>query len=190
MIEINDLSVSYRRENESMRALERVSFNISAGDIYTFIGPSGCGKSTLLYVLSGIITEYDGKVLINGRSVAPTTQRIGLILQNYGLFPWKNVWQNIMLGRKIKGEPQALDDFSRYVIEQLGIGGLLDRYPHELSGGQQQRVAIARAFLLKPDLLLMDEPFSALDAISCEALQEMFLELWNQNRVTTVFITH
>lgn len=190
MIEINDLSVSYRRENESMLALERVSFNISAGDIYTFIGPSGCGKSTLLYVLSGIITEYDGKVLINGRSVAPTTQRIGLILQNYGLFPWKNVWQNIMLGRKIKGEPQALDDFSRYVIEQLGIGGLLDRYPHELSGGQQQRVAIARAFLLKPDLLLMDEPFSALDAISREALQEMFLELWNQNRVTTVFITH
>lgn len=190
MIEISNLSVSYRRENETIPVLNRLSISIGSGDIYTFIGPSGCGKSTLLYVLSGIVKDYQGSVLINGRPVAPATQRIGLILQNYGLFPWKNVAQNIMLGKKIKREPLVLDDYSRYILEQLGIDSLLDRYPYELSGGQQQRVAIARAFLLKPELLLMDEPFSALDAISREALQELFLNIWKQYNVTTVFITH
>ncbi len=190
MIEIKDLSVTYRREKEATLVLDRVSININTGDIYTVIGPSGCGKSTLLHVLSGIIKDYQGRVLIDGRSIAPVAQRIGLILQNYGLFPWKNVCQNIMLGKKIKKEPLVLDEYSRYILDQLGIDTLLERYPHELSGGQQQRVAIARAFLLHPDLLLMDEPFSALDAISREALQELFLGIWKQYNVTTVFITH
>lgn len=190
MIEIKDLSVSYQRENEETLALNKVNINIDTGDIYTFIGPSGCGKSTLLYVLSGILNDYKGTVLIDGRKIDPATQRIGLILQNYGLLPWENVYQNIMLGRKIKKDPQVLDEYSHYILEQLGIDALLDRYPHELSGGQQQRVAIARAFLLQPDLLLMDEPFSALDAISREALQALFLKIWKQYNVTTIFITH
>lgn len=190
MIEIKDLSVTYRRKNEETPVLDKVSININTGEIYTFIGPSGCGKSTLLYVLSGILTDYNGSVLVEGRGIDPTAQRIGLIQQNYGLFPWKNVYQNIMLGKKIKKESRVLDAYARYILEQLGIDALLDRYPHELSGGQQQRVAIARAFLLQPDLLLMDEPFSALDAISREALQELFLNIWKQYKVTTVFITH
>jgi len=190
VIAIKDLSVKYQSNNKETLALDKVNININSGDIYTFIGPSGCGKSTLLYVLSGILKDYMGSVSIDDRAINPKTQRIGLILQNYGLLPWKNVYQNTMLGIKIKNDNQELDEYSSYILKQLGIDTLLDRYPKELSGGQQQRVAIARAFILKPDLLLMDEPFSALDAITREEMQELFLNIWKQNSVTTVFITH
>ena len=190
MIEVKDLTVNYNRENDKIPALNNVSINIGTGDIYTFIGPSGCGKSTFLYVLSGILQDYTGSVRVNGRPVNPRSQRIGLILQNYGLLPWKNVYDNTMLGVKIKNDQVVLDDYGQYLLQRLGIDDLLDRYPKELSGGQQQRVAIARAFMLKPDLLLMDEPFSALDAITREELQELFLKIWKENNVTTVFITH
>lgn len=190
MISIRDLSVSYHRKNEEALAIDRLNIDIDAGEIYTFIGPSGCGKSTLLYVLSGILKEYTGSVSIDGRPIDPKAQRIGLILQNYGLLPWKTVYDNAVLGIKIKNDRQGLEDYSAYIFKQLGIEGLLDRYPKELSGGQQQRVAIARAFILQPDLLLMDEPFSALDAITREEMQELFFDIWKQHRVTTVFITH
>ena len=190
MIAIKDLSVQYEGKNGPVLALDRVNLNISTGDIYTFIGPSGCGKSTFLYVLSGILKKYCGNVSIDGNPINPKAQRIGLILQNYGLLPWKNVAQNALLGMKIKDSDQAIDEYSSYILKQLGIDNLLDRYPKELSGGQQQRVAIARSFIMKPDLLLMDEPFSALDAITREEMQELFLNIWKQNQVTTVFITH
>lgn len=190
VIEIQDLSVVYPGKNKNVLALDRLNINIGRGEIYTFIGPSGCGKSTLLYVLSGIVRNYSGSVTIDGRDVDPKTQRIGLILQNYGLLPWKNVGKNILLGLKIKNGSHELDEYGWYIVRQLGIDTLLDRYPRELSGGQQQRVAIARAFIMKPDILLMDEPFSALDAITREEMQELFLNIWKQNSVTTVFITH
>jgi len=190
VIEIKDLSVKYRGNNKETLALDKLNININSGDIYTFIGPSGCGKSTFLYVLSGILRDYTGSVSIDGRAINTKAERIGLILQNYGLLPWKTVYQNAMLGVKIKDGIQELDDYRRYILNQLGIDNLLDRFPKELSGGQQQRVAIARAFILKPDLLLMDEPFSALDAITREEMQELFLDIWKQYSVTTVFITH
>lgn len=190
MIEIKDLTVKYYRKTEETLVLDKLNINIGTGEIYTFIGPSGCGKSTFLYVLSGIIKDYSGSVKIDGQDVDPKTQRIGLILQNYGLLPWKNVYSNTMLGVKIKNDQRGLDEYGKYLLQKLGIDSLLDRYPKELSGGQQQRVAIARAFMLKPDLLLMDEPFSALDAINREELQELFLNIWKENNVTTVFITH
>ncbi|NPV90581.1 MAG: ABC transporter ATP-binding protein [Firmicutes bacterium] len=190
MIEIKDLTVKYRGKNGDTLALDGLNVNIEPGEIYTFIGPSGCGKSTFLYVLSGIMKRYQGSVTIDGRPIDPRKQRIGLILQNYGLLPWKNVYSNTMLGLKIKNDQRRLDEYGSYILKQLGIDHLLDRYPRELSGGQQQRVAIARAFILKPDLLLMDEPFSALDAITREEMQELFLNIWKQNSVTTVFITH
>ena len=189
MIAIKDLTVKYQTKNEKIVALDRLNINIDRGDIYTFIGPSGCGKSTFLYVLSGILKDYSGSVLIDGQIINPKSQRIGLILQNYGLLPWKTVYQNAMLGVKIKNQPQV-DEYNNYIFRKLGIDNLLDRYPKELSGGQQQRVALARAFILKPDLLLMDEPFSALDAISREEMQELFLNIWKENNVTTIFITH
>jgi NitT/TauT family transport system ATP-binding protein len=189
VIDIKNLSVRYSSQGNTVLALEQININIGKGEIFTFIGPSGCGKSTFLYVLSGILRDYEGTVLIDGRPADPRQQKIGLILQNYGLLPWKNVRQNIILGVKIKGQPRD-EEYFDYILKQLGIDQLLDRYPKELSGGQQQRVAIARAFLLKPDILLMDEPFSALDAINREEMQELFLKIWQDHHVTTVFITH
>lgn len=190
MIAVKDLSVKYRSSHGEIQALNKVNISMGTGELYTVIGPSGCGKSTLLYVLSGILTDFEGSVLIDGKPVNPRTQRIGLILQNYGLLPWKTVYQNVLLGLKIKHGSTGLNEDGHYLLKQLGIDDLLNRYPKELSGGQQQRVAIARAFMLKPDLLLMDEPFSALDAITREEIQELFLVTWERNPVNTVFVTH
>jgi NitT/TauT family transport system ATP-binding protein len=190
VIDISSLSVLYQRKNLSVTALDNISIHIGRGEIYTFIGPSGCGKSTLLHVLSGIIREYSGTALIDGAPIDPKKQRIGLVLQNYGLLPWKTVLKNCLLGIKIKDRAASLDDYGDFITKELGINQLLDRYPGEISGGQKQRVAIARAFILRPDLLLMDEPFSALDAITREEMQELFLNIWKSNQVTTVFITH
>lgn len=188
MIKIKDLSVEYKGNKEQVLALDKLSIDIDTGDIYTFIGPSGCGKSTFLSVLSGIQENYTGSVLIDKIAVNPKIHRIGLVLQNYGLLPWKTIEENALMGLKIKRE--KTDGYEHYILEKLGLTSLLKRYPKELSGGQKQRVAIARAFILKPDLLLMDEPFSALDAISREEMQELFIKTWKENKVTTVFITH
>jgi len=190
VITIRDLSVKYKNRGGDILALNKVNITMDSREIYTVIGPSGCGKSTLLYVLSGILTDFEGSVLIDGKGINPRTQRIGLVLQNYGLLPWKTVYQNVMLGLKIKQGQTVLDDYGSYLLTQLGIDELLHRYPKELSGGQQQRVALARAFMMKPDLLLMDEPFSALDAITREEVQELFLKAWHRNPVNTVFVTH
>jgi len=188
MIEIKDLSVKYKSRKEEVQALSNLSFNMDAGDIYAFIGPSGCGKSTLLHVLSGIVKDYTGTCNINSEKIDAKLHRIGLVLQNYGLLPWKSVYENAVLGLKIKSE--KTDGYENYILERLGLGELANRYPKELSGGQKQRVAIARAFILRPDLLLMDEPFSALDAITREEMQELFLNIWKENKVSTIFITH
>lgn len=190
MIKIKDLSVEYQGNSQQTLALDALNLDITRGTIYTIIGPSGCGKSTLLYILAGILKNYRGSVTIDNKDIDPEIQRIGLIFQNYGLLPWKNVFQNAMLGVKIKDSNNNMDDYSCYIMKQLGLYELLDRFPKELSGGQQQRVAIARSFILKPDLLLMDEPFSALDAITREEMQELFLHMWKEHRVTSVFVTH
>ena len=191
MIRIKELSVKYEAVGERYAALEHINLELGAGETCAIIGPSGCGKSTILKVLAGIIKDFTGVVEINGQPVKPSEQKIGFIPQNYGLLPWKNVYENICLGMKIKNknvnkEQKTLDFF----IQQLGLSGLENRYPGELSGGQQQRVALARSFLLQPDLLLMDEPFSALDAITREDIQDIFLTVWKKYSVSTVLITH
>lgn len=190
-IEIKDLGVTYQSDAETYTALQGVSLSIPEGGTCVIIGPSGCGKSTLLKVLAGIITVYEGTALIGGLPVSPARQKIGFIPQNYGLLPWKNVYENICLGVKIKEKRAKVDKSSlEYMMKQLGIDGLGFRYPGELSGGQQQRVSLARAFALRPDILLMDEPFSALDAITREEIQDVFLEVWQKNAVSTVLVTH
>ncbi|MDI6601172.1 MAG: ABC transporter ATP-binding protein [Thermoanaerobacteraceae bacterium] len=190
MIEIEDLTVRYRHKDGFFTALEDINLTIDDGDICAVIGPSGCGKSTLLYVLSGIIKDYEGKVLIDGRDVDPAGQRIGLILQDYGLLPWRTVYDNALLGLKIKDGGKGDIKYVRYIMEQLGLDGLAGRYPGQISGGQRQRVAIARSFILRPDILLMDEPFSALDAITREETQDIFLKIWDRYKVSTIIVTH
>jgi sulfonate transport system ATP-binding protein len=191
MIWIKDLSVTYASMGEYYTALRNIDLELSIGETCAIIGPSGCGKSTLLKVLAGIITNFDGAVEINAQPVMPRQQKIGFIPQNYGLLPWKNVAENIRLGVKIKHK-KGVDDQETLdlLLQQLGLWGLENRYPGELSGGQQQRVALARAFLLKPDLLLMDEPFSALDAMTREDIQNVFLDVWRKYAVSTILVTH
>jgi ABC-type nitrate/sulfonate/bicarbonate transport system ATPase subunit len=192
MLEINKLTVSYGSEKKIVQALGPVTIKILSGDIYAVIGPSGCGKSTFLHSLSGIFKNYGGQILINNESINPKKHDIGFIPQNFGLLPWKNVKKNCLLSLKIKGKAidSAMKDRVAYILSKLNIQELMDRYPNELSGGQMQRVAIARAFIMNPDLLLMDEPFSALDALTREEAQELFIQLWNQYKTTTVFVTH
>jgi len=191
MIRIKNLSVTYESLGDSCDALCNMNLELSLGETCAIIGPSGCGKSTLLKVLAGIIKKFDGTVEINGEPVMPQKQRIGFIPQNYGLLPWKNVYENIRLGIKIKNKNHPEDKESLSILlQQLGLRGLESRYPKELSGGQQQRVALARAFLLKPDLLLMDEPFSALDAMTREETQNIFLDVWRKHSVSMILVTH
>lgn len=192
MLEIENLTVSYKSNRSAVHALGPISMKIQSGDIIAIIGPSGCGKSTFLHVLSGIIRDYSGNAALNGTQLNPKLHSIGFIPQNFGLLPWKNVEKNCLLSLKIKQKPinQATQERIHYIIDKLNIGDLMDRYPKELSGGQKQRVSIARAFIMNPDLLLMDEPFSALDALTREEAQELFIDVWNQYKPTTVFVTH
>jgi len=188
-VSIQHLDVTFSGKNGKTEALKDFSLELADGDIYSVIGPSGSGKSTLLYVLSGIRTNYTGEVLINGKRPDPRHQSIGLVPQNYGLLPWKQVKENIFLPEHIKQQP-ADEAHAQEIIHTLDLSELLHRYPHELSGGQQQRVALARSFIQKPDLLLMDEPFSALDALTAERSRNLFFDVWSKNPVTTLFITH
>lgn len=191
MIEIMNLTVRYHNSSGYIPALDRVTLDISPGDIISVVGPSGCGKSTLLHVLAGILKDYEGSVAIDGSPVNPAIHRIGFIPQNFGLLPWKNVYSNAVLGLEIKKIPiHDQNDLINQVFGRLNISDLAERYPNQLSGGQRQRVAIARSLLLKPDILLMDEPFSALDALSREDAQDLFLELWGEYKVSTLLVTH
>lgn len=191
MIKVEHLNVQYNSKDKKITAVDDINLTVEEGQICSIVGPSGGGKSTLLKVLAGIIKDYKGEALIEGQSINPKVHRIGFIPQSYGLVKWKTVEENVMLSAKIKYGKRNIDkDYYEEILSKLKINGLKNRYPGELSGGQQQRVSIARAFLLKPNLLLMDESFSALDAMTREEVQELFLEVWREHKVTTVLITH
>lgn len=191
MIKINNLNFSYKNSDKHTRVIENTNLMVKKGEICAIIGPSGGGKSTLLKILAGIIVDYEGEVLIDGKPVDPKVHRIGLIPQNYGLVKWKTVEENIFLSTKIKDGKSNIDlNFYEKILKELKLKDFVKRYPSQLSGGQMQRVSMARALLLKPNLLLMDESFSALDAMTREEVQELFLEVWKEHRVTTILVTH
>ncbi|MDL2285447.1 ABC transporter ATP-binding protein [Desulfovibrio sp. OttesenSCG-928-F07] len=187
MISIKNLSAGYGQT----KVLHNFSLNLEQGNIYALIGPSGCGKSTLLKVLCGIIYPVSGSIEHNGKAISKhNCLNIGYVPQNYGLLPWKTVRENIRLPMKVGIKKERRREENEDIVNALGLTELLQRYPKELSGGQKQRVALARAFISQPDLLLMDEPFSALDAFTSDASQQIFLNLWQKYKVTTLFITH
>ncbi|MFA5535634.1 MAG: ABC transporter ATP-binding protein [Bacillota bacterium] len=189
-LEITSLGADYGENNTKTQVLNNVSLNLAKSKIGVLIGPSGCGKSTLLNIIAGLKKEFQGTVLIDGKAPAyyPHT---ALILQDYGLLPWKTVWENVILGLKIKKMPQAIiADKAKQILDQLGLYKLASRYPSQLSGGQRQRIAIARSLVLEPQLLLMDEPFSSLDALTREEMQQLLLEIWQKTKLTILLVTH
>lgn len=187
MIKIENLTVCYNEK----KVIENINLHIENGVIYTVIGQSGTGKSTILKVLAGINKNYTGNVYFNNYSIDPKKQCIGYIPQSYGLVDWKTVEQNIVLSSNIKYGKKNIDTkFYKMILKELSIEKHLKSYPQNLSGGEKQRVAIARALLLKPNLLLMDEPFSALDLLTREDVQRLFLNVWTQHKVTTLLVTH
>jgi len=164
-----------------------VSFALPAGGTLAVVGPSGCGKTTLLSLIAGLIKPHRGSLLVGGQPVDPRRPGTSLILQDYGLLPWKSVFNNAALGLQIRGLPL---DGAKRALQEVGIAELADRWPHQLSGGQRQRVAIARSMALEPDLLLMDEPFSALDALTREEMQDLLLNIWERRQTSMIIVTH
>lgn len=191
IIDVKDLSFSYFQGKQEVIALQSINFSLHQGETCAIIGPSGCGKTTLLYALAGLFSPTRGKVLIDGQPASPQREGTALILQDYGLLPWKKVWDNVALGLRFRGVDRKLEEQRvAQVLGQLGLQGLERRYPAQLSGGQRQRVAIARSLALCPDLLLMDEPFSSLDALTRESLQDLLLSIWQDQGFSLVLVTH
>jgi NitT/TauT family transport system ATP-binding protein len=187
MIEVRDLDFAYQKE----KVLQNINLKVKKGESLAVIGPSGCGKTTLLYLLAGLENADRGEIIINSQALSGIRDRSGVILQDYGLFPWKTVYNNLALGLKIRDTAvQEIKAEVNSALKRLKISELKDKYPSELSGGQKQRVAVGRSLVLKPDLLLMDEPFSALDALTREEMQNLILGIQSRENFTFVLVTH
>lgn len=197
MIELSSVSYAYPH---SPLIFQEYTWKVERGQVWAILGPSGCGKTTLLYLLAGLCFPTGGQVFMNGQPLLRPSPQTGLILQEYGLLPWATVRQNAELGLRIRnfygpdGRHAPLDYHpvreAAAWLERLGLAGLADQYPSQISGGQRQRTAIARTLALEPKLLLMDEPFSSLDAPTREALQSLTLELAAEQNLTLVIVTH
>jgi NitT/TauT family transport system ATP-binding protein len=197
MIDLKSLSFAYPH---TAPLFADFSLTICRGETWAILGPSGCGKTTLLYLLAGLRQPTSGKISIEGETLTRPRPRTGLILQDYGLLPWSTVRENVELGlrvRKFYGEDgrHAPVDFRpgndvSYWLKRLGLNEVAEKYPSQISGGQRQRAAIARTLALEPDLLLMDEPFSSLDAITRGDLQKLTLSLCTEQNLTLVIVTH
>ncbi|MFD1706570.1 ABC transporter ATP-binding protein [Siminovitchia sediminis] len=169
-------------------AVRNVTLSAKQGEIIGILGTSGCGKSTLLRAISGLDNEYDGEISINGNTSKDVHDTTGFIFQEPRLFPWINVLENVTFGLKGKKEEKYL--LGKRYLESVGLGGCDELYPRELSGGMAQRVAIARALVTSPEILLLDEPFSALDAFTKMQLQDLLIDIWKEHQTTMVLVTH
>ena len=188
---IDSASVTYSGVEHDVRALDGLDLTLEAGDAVSIIGPSGCGKSTLLLAMAGLVPLSTGTMVVDGRDMTGPRLRTALILQDFGLLPWKDALHNAALGLEIRHHPFA-ERRRRAVeaLERVGLGEFLDAYPAELSGGMRQRLGLARALALDADLLLMDEQLSALDALPREDLHDMSPAVWRQRGYTTLPVTH
>jgi|TARA_B110000879_G_scaffold212970_1_gene312372 NitT/TauT family transport system ATP-binding protein len=189
LVEVKNFSLSFGNKHKKIVAVNNTSIKINPGEFICLLGPSGCGKSSLLNGIAGFVKPSSGNIYVDGKEVfAPGADR-GMVFQQYSLLPWKTVYENISLG------PKLLGDFSQKetceaLLEMIGLNRYRNHYPSELSGGMQQRVGIARAIATYPKVLLMDEPFGALDSQTRLIMQENLLEIWSQFGITVIFVTH
>jgi NitT/TauT family transport system ATP-binding protein len=189
---LSEICLSYRTQSgERLLALDNINLQVRPGEFVCIVGPSGCGKSTLLHLIAGLHTQTSGQILIDGKPVQGTgTDRI-LIFQDHGLFPWLTVGQNVEFGMKMKGVPKAeRHERTRHYLQLVHLAKFETSYIHQLSGGMRQRVAIARALATEPDVLLMDEPFAALDAQTRDLLHDELERIWSETGRTIIFVTH
>ena len=191
ILEVKHLEKVYRPGNGAVTALRDISFRTHRREFLCIIGPSGCGKSTLARILAGLEPHSGGEVLLDGRPITGPGRDRGMVFQGYTLFPWLTVKRNVMFGLEMNGMGVSdADREARLWLELVGLERFADAWPHELSGGMKQRVAIARALVNQPRILLMDEPFGALDAQTRTRMQSHLLEIWRNVDITIVFITH
>ena len=193
LLEVHSLSLEYRTAQRVVRATHQVSFEVDQADRFVLLGPSGCGKSTLLKAVAGFIAPQEGKILLQGHPVSsPGPDRIVVFQEFDQLPPWKTVKENIMFPLVVSGQLKRAEaqDRALHYLDNVGLAAFADAYPHTLSGGMKARVAIARALATQPKILLMDEPFAALDALTRRKMQEELLQLWEEVRITLLFVTH
>ncbi|WP_328338529.1 ABC transporter ATP-binding protein [Micromonospora sp. NBC_00421] len=186
-----DVRAGRRAPTGAVTALDQLTLGVRPGEFLVVVGPSGCGKSTLLDLLGGLSRPTSGQVLVDGRPVTGPGLDRGIVFQQYALLPWRTAAGNVAFGLEAKGVPRAeRADLVAHHLELVGLSGFAAHYPHELSGGMKQRVAIARSLAYDPDILLMDEPFAALDAQTRDSLQDELVRIWQATGKTIVFITH
>ena len=190
-LKIDNVKKIYNSRNGEMIALNGVNLDIAENEFICVVGPSGCGKSTLLNIIAGLLEPTSGAVYCDGKKVEGTGTERGVVFQQYALFPWMTVKKNVMFGLKLQGiKGKEAEERAMKYIKMVQLEDFLDHYPKELSGGMKQRVAIARAYAVNPSVLLMDEPFGALDAQTRTQLQSELLETWEKEQKTCFFITH
>ncbi|UXH40155.1 ABC transporter ATP-binding protein [Pseudomonas promysalinigenes] len=193
LLEVHSLSLEYRTAQRVVRATHQVSFEVDQADRFVLLGPSGCGKSTLLKAVAGFIAPQEGKILLQGHPVSsPGPDRIVVFQEFDQLPPWKTVKENIMFPLVVSGQLKRAEaqDRALHYLDKVGLAAFADAHPHTLSGGMKARVAIARALASQQKILLMDEPFAALDALTRRKMQEELLQLWEEVRFTLLFVTH
>ena len=188
---VEGLSLVYPTSRGPLQALRALSFGVAEGEFVSLLGPSGCGKSTLLKLVTGLLPPTSGGITLAGMPVTGPRPDVGIVFQQATLLPWKRVIDNVLVPVRARGgDVAAHRPKAQALLEMVGLPAFGDHYPHELSGGMQQRVGIARALLADPQLLLMDEPFAALDAMTRESMMDELLRIWQQRRTTVLFITH
>lgn len=191
MIDVSNVTISFEEENQTHVILDDVSLNIEKGEFICLLGPSGCGKSTLLNAMAGFLKPTSGEIKIENQIVQKPSMKYVTIFQNYGLLPWRTVQKNIELGLETKNySKEKKANIASHYLKMVGLEHAAKKRPAQLSGGMQQRVAIARALAVEPDILFMDEPFGALDAITRMKLQTDILEIAQDTKKTVVFVTH
>ncbi len=191
LLEIKSVSKVFDVDGKAMEVLRDIDMSIDEGEFVCFIGPSGCGKTTLLRIIAGLEMPTAGVVLLDGSPIKGPGPERGMVFQEYSLFPWRTVLDNVAFGPEIRG--MSKDEryrLARQYLKMVGLERFESRYPHELSGGMKQRVAIARALVNDPKALLMDEPFGALDAQTRNVMQSELLKIWEEEKKTVIFVTH